>query len=83
METTLCSNLYPIPVFLKTLATSSYAPLVYYFMHVASTRINEAKYFIVYHVACKYTCIKKQDSFSLKALLFTPRLSEHERSGAI
>ena len=50
--------LYPIPVFLKTLATASYALLVYYVLHVASPRINEAKHFIILHVACKYTCIK-------------------------
>ena len=28
------------------------------------------------------SCIKKQGSFSFIALLFMPRLSEHERSGA-
>ena len=42
---------------LKTLATTSYALLVYYFLHVASPRINEAK-IIISHVAYKYTCIK-------------------------
>ena len=50
---------------------------------MASPRINEAKYFVISHVACKYTCIKKQGSLTLVALLFMPRLSEHEQSGAI
>ena len=57
--------------------------MIYYFLHVASPRINEAKYFIISHIACRYTCIKKQSSFSLIALLFVPRFSEHERPGAI
>ena len=82
MVTTLCFYLYQIPVFLKTLATNSYALLVYYVLHVASPRINEANYFIISHVACKYTCIKKHSSFSFIALLIMSRLSEHERSGA-
>ena len=43
---------------LKTLAITSYALLVFYVLHVASPRINEANYFIISHVACKYTCIK-------------------------
>ena len=51
-------------------------------LHVASPRIDEAKYFIISHVACKYTC-KKHSSFSFKTLLFMPRLSEDERSDAI
>ena len=54
MIATLCFYLYSILVFLKTLATTSYAWLVYYVLHVASPRINEAKYFIISHVACKY-----------------------------
>ena len=83
MVTTPCFYLYPIAVFLKTLATTSYTSLVYYVLHVASPRINEAKYFIISHVACKYTCIKKHSSFSFIALLFIPGLSEHEGSGAI
>ena len=61
MITTLCFYLYPIPVFLKTLTTTSYALLVYYVLHVASPRINEAKHFIISHVACKYTCLKVSD----------------------
>ena len=69
MTTTLCFYLYPIPVFLKTLATAGLL-----FLHVASPRINEANYFIISHVACKFSCIKN------KAVLV---LSEHERSGAI
>ena len=40
---------------------------------MASTRINEAKYFIISHVACKYACIENT----------TACLSEHECSGAI
>ena len=28
------------------------------FLHVASPRINEAKYFIISHIAFIYTCIK-------------------------
>ena len=44
----------------KTLATTSYASLVYYVLHVTSTRINEAKYVVISHVACNYTCIKTQ-----------------------
>ena len=54
--------------------------MIYYFLHVASPRINEAKYCIISHIACKHTCIK-HSSFSFTALLFVPRLSEHERSG--
>ena len=57
--------------------------MIYYFLHVVSPRINEAKYFIISHIACRYTCIKKHSSFSFTALLFIPRLSEHERSGTI
>ena len=49
---------------------------------MASPRINEANCLINSHVACKYTDIK-HISFSFIALLFMPRLSEHERSGAI
>ena len=69
-------------MFLKTLATTSFALQVYCVLHVASPRINETKYSIISHVACKYTCIK-HNSFRFIALLFMPRLSEHERSGAI
>ena len=58
MVTTLCFYLYPIQAFLKTLATTSYTLLVYYVLHVASPRINEAKYYIISHVAYTYTCIK-------------------------
>ena len=61
------------------MATTSYASVIYYFLHVASPRINEAKYFIISHIACRYTCIKKNSSFSFIALLFVPRLYEHER----
>ena len=43
---TLCLSI-PNKVCLKTLATTSYALLVYYGLHVASPRINEAKYFII------------------------------------
>ena len=82
MVTTLYVYLYPITVCLKTLATTSYALLVYYVLHVASPRINEANCLINSHVACKYTDIK-HISLSFIALLFMPRLSEHERSGAI
>ena len=64
-------------------ATTSYASLVYYVLHVASPPINEAKYFIISHVACKYTCIKTHSSFSFITLIFMPHLSEHESSGAI
>ena len=28
------------------------------FLHVASSRINEAKYFIISHIPCRYACIK-------------------------
>ena len=49
---------------------------------MASPLINKAKYFIISHVACKYTCTKTQQ-FSLLAFLFMSRLSEHERSGAL
>ena len=65
------------------MATTSYASVIYYFLHVASPRINEAKYFIISHIACRYTCIKKHSSFSFIAVLFVQRLSEHERPGAI
>ena len=41
-------------------------------------QINEAKYFIISRVACKYTCIKNTTALVLYvALLFMPRLSEH------
>ena len=83
MVTKLCFYLYSIQVFLKTLATTSFALLVYYVLHVASPQINEAKYFIISHVACKFTCIKTQQLFFFLSLLFMPRLSEHEQSGAI
>ena len=49
---------------------------------MASPRIDEAKYFIISHVACKYTC-KKHSSFSFITLLYMPCLSEDERSDAI
>ena len=49
---------------------------------MASPRINKAKYIIVSHVACNYICIKTQQLLFI-ALLFMPRLSEHERSGGI
>ena len=65
------------------MATTSYVSMIYYFLHVASPWINEAKYFIISHIPCRYTCIKKHSSFSFTALLFVPRLFEHERSGAI
>ena len=45
----------PNPGVLQTLATTSYALLVFDVLHVASPRINEANYFIISHVACKYT----------------------------
>ena len=50
---------------------------------MASPRINEAKYFIISHVACKYTCLKYTAALVFLALLFMPRLSENERSGGI
>ena len=65
------------------MATTSYASVIYYFLHVASQRFNEAKYFIISHITCRYTCIKIHSSFSFIAVLFVPRLSEHERPGAI
>ena len=65
------------------MTTTSYASVICYFLHVASPRINEVKYFIISHIACRCTCIKKHSSFSFIALLFVPRLSEHERPGAI
>ena len=68
---------------LKTLVTTSYESQVCYVLHVASPRIKEAKHSIISHVACNYTCIKNYSSFSFIALLFMPRLSEHERSGSI
>ena len=48
------------------------------FLHVAPPRINEANYFIISQIACRYTC-----TFSLEALLFVSRLSEHKQPGAI
>ena len=65
------------------MATTSYASVAYYFLHMASQRFNEAKYFIISHITCRYTCIKIHSSFSFIAVLFVPRLSEHERPGAI
>ena len=59
---------------------TSYAYVIYYYSHVASQRINEANYFIISHIACRYTCIK-HSSFRFIASLFMPRLSEHERPG--
>ena len=81
MGTTPFFYLYQITVVLKTLATTSYESLVHYGLHVASSRINEASYFIISHVACKYTCIKNS-SFVFIAVFFMPRVSEHEGSGA-
>ena len=65
------------------MVTTSQASVIYYFLHVASPRINEAKYFIISHIACRYTCIKKHSSFNFIPVLFMPRLSEHERPVAI
>ena len=48
----------PSTCVLKTLVTTSYESQVYYVLHVASPRVNEAKHSIISHVACKYTCIK-------------------------
>ena len=48
-----------------TLATTSYALLVYYVLHVASPEINEAEYFNISHVACKYTYLKNTAAFVL------------------
>ena len=78
----LCFYLYPIPVFLKTLATISYASLVYHVLHVASPRINEAKYFAL-HMLLVSIHVSKHSNFSFIALLFMTRLSEHKCSGAI
>ena len=64
------------------MATTSYASVIYYFLHVASPRSNEAKYFIISHIACCYTCKKTHSSFNFIALLFVPRLSEYEPPGA-
>ena len=50
---------------------------------MASPHINQAKYLIISHVACKYNMYKKHSSFSLIALLSMPRLSEHKQPGAI
>ena len=50
---------------------------------MASPRINEAKYFIISHIACRYSCIEKHSSISFITLLFVPRLHEHGRRGAI
>ena len=46
------------------------------------SRINEAKYFTISHVARRYICIKKCN-FSSVTLLIMPRLSKHEQSGTI
>ena len=72
MVTTPYFYLYPIPVFLKTLATTSYALLVYYVLHVASPGINKTKYFIISHVAVSIH-VYKHSRFSFIALLFMPR----------
>ena len=53
------------------------------FLHVASSRINEAKYFIISHIPCRFACIKKHSSFSFTALLVLPFLSKHKRTGEI
>ena len=29
-----------------------------FFLHVASPGINEAKYFVISHIACRYTCTR-------------------------
>ena len=55
---TLPPSIPNIGVFL-TMATTSYASMIYYnFLHVASAQINEAKYFIISHIAYRYTCMK-------------------------
>ena len=79
LVTTLCFYIFLIKTFYRHWP----APLlVYHVWHVASPRIKEANYFIVSHIACSYTCLK-HCSFSSITLLIMPRLSEHERSGAI
>ena len=60
------------------MAATGYASAIFKFLHVVSPRINEAKYFIISHVACRYTCIK-----NTVALVLKPCLSELERPGAI
>ena len=49
----------------KELATTTYASLFYYVLHVASPNINDKKYFIISRVACKYTCIKNTTALVL------------------
>ena len=50
---------------------------------MASPRINEAKHFIVSHIACRYNCIKNTVALVFIALLSVQRLSEHERPSAV
>ena len=50
---------------------------------MASPLYNDAKYFIISYIACRYTCLKKHNRFSFIALLFVPRLFLHELPGAI
>ena len=57
MITTLCFTFVSIYTKCQCFKDTG-ALLVYYVLHVASPRVNEAKYFIISHVACKYTCIK-------------------------
>ena len=83
MLTILGFYLYPNTSVLKTLATTCYALLVYYILHVASPRINKAKYFIISHVACKCTCLKNTADLVLQLYYSCQVLSEHDRSGTI
>ena len=48
------------------MATSCYASVIYYFLLVASQRINEAKYFIISHIACRYTSITNKVALVLQ-----------------
>ena len=54
--------------------------MVYHVLHLASPQFIVAKYFIISHVAFKYTWIKKHSSFSFVALLIMSRFAE--QSGA-
>ena len=58
-------------MFLKTLVTTNYASLVYYVLHLASPRIDEAN-ILWFHMLLVSIHVQKHSSFSFIAVLFMP-----------
>ena len=78
MVTTLCFHLYPIPVFLRHWLP---AAIHSWFTRFCTWRPNESmkQNISSFHMLL----VSIHSSFSFITLLFKPRLSEHEQSGAI